>query len=259
MSVPAFHVSSFGELLGFTGVHLQLPVLCGLDDLPEFSANLPQRAKSRATVRASSRSVHASSNSACIALSSNNSDTGLSNLAWHHLLCGPQECAGEKGRFFSDCTPEFGLRKLTGYKLYQPFASSVGVRRDCSSINTLAPCGGPLFSITSESAAESDYGAHDVVVGIRTRLQVNIDVSDKLAVWSSRDDVVETFSIRGPSIVECTKRASLEDGEERVDEGKLVVTREPQKARFRCCPRPGCPSHMLQLLYNPPLLFVHQF
>ena len=33
--------------------------------------------------------------------------------------------------------------------------------------------GGSLFSITSKFAGESDSGAHDVVVGIRTRLQVN--------------------------------------------------------------------------------------
>ena len=102
-------------------------------------------------------------------------------MASHHLICRPQECVGEKGRFFDDCAPEFGLRELTDYKLYQPFAS-VGVRRDCSSVNTLAPYGGSLFSIMSESAGDSDSGAHDVVVGIRTRLQVNIDFSDKLAV-----------------------------------------------------------------------------
>ena len=84
------------------------------------------------------------------------------------------------GRFFADCAPEFGLRELNGYKLNQPFAS-VGVRRDSSSVNTLAPCGGSLFSITSESAWESDSDAHDVVVGIRTRLQMNSDISDKIA------------------------------------------------------------------------------
>ena len=72
-------------------------------------------------------------------------------------------------------------------------------------------------------------GAHDVVVGIRTRLQVNSDISDELAVWLSGDNVVNTFSIRGPGTVECTKRASLGDGEEHVDEGKLDVTRKPKK------------------------------
>ena len=93
-------------------------------------------------------------------------------------------CVGEKGRFFAYCAPEppeFGLHELTDYKLNQPFAS-VGVRRDCSSVNILAPCGGSLFSITSESPWESGSGAHDVVVGIRMRLQVNSDISDKLAV-----------------------------------------------------------------------------
>ena len=77
------------------------------------------------------------------------------------------------GRFFADCAPEFDLRELTGYKLYQPFAS-FGVRRNCSSVNTLAPCGGSVFSITSESAGDSDSGTHDVVVGIRTRLHVKV-------------------------------------------------------------------------------------
>ena len=127
--------------------------------------------------------------------------TGLLDLAWHHLSCGPHECAGDKGRFIADCAPVFGLRELTGYKLYQLFTSAVG-RRNCSSVNTLAPCEGSLFSITCESAGESDSRAHDVVVGIRTRLQVNSDVSDKLAVWLSRDDVVNTFPIRGPGSIE---------------------------------------------------------
>ena len=88
------------------------------------------------------------------------------------------------GRFFADCapeSPEFGLRGMNGYKLNQPLASA-GVRRDCSSVNTLAPCGGSLFSITSKSPWDSDSGAHDVVVGVRMRLQVNSDISDKLAV-----------------------------------------------------------------------------
>ena len=65
--------------------------------------------------------------------------------------------------------------------LNQPFAS-VGVRRDCSSVNTLAPCGGSLFSIMSKSPRESDSGTHDIVVRIRIRLQVNSDTSDKLAM-----------------------------------------------------------------------------
>ena len=47
---------------------------------------------------------------------------------------------------------------------------------------TLVPCGGSLFSITSKSPWDSDSGAHDVVVGVRMRLQVNSDISDKLAV-----------------------------------------------------------------------------
>ena len=96
--------------------------------------------------------------------------TGLSDLAWHYLLCGPQECVGEKGRLFADFlpNPKFCLREVAGYKLYQLFAS-VGVRRDCSSANTLPPCGGSLVSITSESSGESNSGAHDVVVGIHTQ------------------------------------------------------------------------------------------
>ena len=60
------------------------------------------------------------------------------------------------------------------------------------------------------------------MVRIRIRLQVNSDISDKLAMWLSRDDIVNTFPIRGPGTVECTRRASLGDGEECVDEGKLV-------------------------------------
>ena len=102
------------------------------------------------------------------------------------------------------------LRELTGYMLYQPFAP-VGIRRDCSSVHTLAPCRGSLFSITSQSVAESDCGAHGIVVGIRTRLQVNSDISNKLSVWLSRDDVVNTFPTRGPGNIECTRRASLGD------------------------------------------------
>ena len=147
-----------------------------------------------------------------------------------------------KEPLFRRLCPEFGLRgKLTDYKLNQPFAS-VGVRRDCSSVNTLAPCGGSLYLITSESVGESDSGAHKVVVGTRTRLQVNSDISDKLAVWLSRDDVVNTFPIRGPGTVECTRRASLGDGEERADEGKLVVTRKPQKRGFVAVTHPGVPA-----------------
>ena len=84
-------------------------------------------------------------------------------------------CVGEKGRSFSDCAFDFNLRELTGYKLYQPFPS-VGVRRDCSFVNTLAPCEGLLSLTTSEFAGQSDSGAHDVVVGIRTRLQVSSGV-----------------------------------------------------------------------------------
>ena len=85
----------------------------------------------------------------------------------------------------------------------QPFAS-VGVRRDCSSVNTLAPCGGSLFSITGKSPWEADSCAHDIVVRVRMRLQVNSDISNKLAMWLSRDNVVNTFPIRGSGTVECT-------------------------------------------------------
>ena len=88
---------------------------------------------------------------------------------------------------------------------------SVVFRRDRSSINTLAPSGGSFVLITSESAGESDCGAHEVVLGTHTRLQVNSDVSDKLGVWLPRDDVVKMFPIRGLDTVECTRRASLAD------------------------------------------------
>ena len=83
-----------------------------------------------------------------------------------------------------------------------------------------------MFKVTSESA---ECDTHDAVVGIRTRLQVNRDVSDKLRVWLPRDDVVKTFPIRGPGTVECTRRVFFRDVEDRVDVGKLVVTRKPQK------------------------------
>ena len=95
--------------------------------------------------------------------------------------------------------------------------------------NTFTPCRGSLFSVTSESAGEPDSGANDVVVDIRTLLQVKSDVSDKLGVWLLRDDAFKSFSIRGLGNVGCTRCASIGDGEESVDEGKLVVTRKPKK------------------------------
>ena len=95
-------------------------------------------------------------------------------------------------------------------------------------INTFAPCRDSLFSVTSESAGEPYSRANDVVVGIRTLLQVNSDVSDKLGVWLLRDDASKSFSIRGLRNVECQRCASLGDGNESVDEGKLVVTRKPK-------------------------------
>ena len=55
-------------------------------------------------------------------------ETGLSDLAWDHLW-EPQKCVGEKYYLFADCAPEFGLRELTGDKLYRPFAL-IGVRHD---------------------------------------------------------------------------------------------------------------------------------
>ena len=70
-------------------------------------------------------------------------------------------------------------------------------------------------------------------------LQVNTDISDKLAVWLSRDNVVDTFPIRRPGTVERTRRASLGGGEERVDEGKLVVTRKPQERGSVAVTHPG--------------------
>ena len=77
---------------------------------------------------------------------------------------------------------------------------------------------------------------------IRTWLQVNSDISDKLAVWLSRDDVVNTSPISGPGTVEFTRRASLGDGEKRVDEGKAVVTRKPQKRGSVAVTHPGVPA-----------------
>ena len=79
------------------------------------------------------------------------------------------------------------------------------------------------------------------MVGIRTRLQVSKDVLDKLAVCLPRKDVVKTFPIHRPDTVECTRRASLGDGEERVDEGKLVVTPKPQKRGSFAVTHPGLP------------------
>ena len=129
--------------------------------------------------------------------------------------------------------------KLTGQALYQSFAAVV-VRGGYSSINTLTPCGGSLFKVTSESA---ECDTHDAVVGIRTR---------KLRVWLPRDDVVKTFPIRGPGTDECTRRASLGDGKDRVDEGKLVVTRKPQKRGSVAISGPSvppiCPNYFTTLL-----------
>ena len=97
--------------------------------------------------------------------------------------------------------------ELIDQELYQSFAAAI-VRGGCSFINTLMPCGGSLFKVTSESA---ECDTHDAVVGIRTRLQVNRDGLDKLRVWLPPDDVVKTFPIRGPGTVECTRRVSLRD------------------------------------------------
>ena len=64
------------------------------------------------------------------------------------------------------------------------------------------------------------------MVGIRAWLQMNSGVAEKLTVWLPREGVVQTFLICGPGTVECTRRTSLGNGEERVDWGKLVVTRK---------------------------------
>ena len=92
-----------------------------------------------------------------------------------------------------------------------------------------------------------------VVVGIRTRLQANSDISDKLAVWLPRDDVVNSFPIHGPGTVECMRRASLGDEEERVEEGKLVVIRKPQKQGPVAVTNPSvlplCPKYFTTLLF----------
>ena len=122
-----------------------------------------------------------------------------------------------------------------------PTFAPVGISRDCSSVKTLAPCGDSPFLIASESAGELDGGAHNVLVGIRTRLQVNIDASDNLAVRLPRENVVKTFPIRRSGTVEYTRCASLGDGEERVDEGKLAVPRKPQKRGFIAVTDPGFP------------------
>ena len=159
--------------------------------------------------------------------------------------------SGKKGRFVVDCAPKFGLRELTGYKVVSP----VRVGRYQTWL-LFCPyscaCGGSLLLITSESAGELDSDTHDDVVGIRTWLQVNSDTSYKLAVWLSRDDVVNTFRIRGPGTVECTIRAPLGDGKQRVDEGKLVVSRKPQKRGSVAVTHPGipaiCPNYFTTLL-----------
>ena len=49
------------------------------------------------------------------------------------------------------------------------------------------------------------------------RRQVDSDISDKLAVWLPRDDVVKTILIYGPGTFECTRHSPLGDGEERLD------------------------------------------
>ena len=54
------------------------------------------------------------------------------------------------------------------------------------------------------------------------------DGLDKLEMWLPCNVVVKAFLIRGPGTVECTRRAPLGDGIERVDKGKLVVTRKLQ-------------------------------
>ena len=148
------------------------------------------------------------------------------------------------------------MRKLAAYLLNQPFAP-VGVSRDCSSVNTLVPCGKSQFSIASESAGELDGGAHDVLVGIRTRLQVNINVSDNLAVRLPRESVVKTFPIRRPGTVECTRCTSLGDGEERVDEAKLVVPRKPQKRGYIAVTDLGFPPIGPNYFLTTPLCFLY--
>ena len=126
------------------------------------------------------------------------------------------ECISKNRRFFTDYTLEFSLVELNGYKLYKPFAS-IGARRNYSSVKFLSPCGGSLVSITSESSWELDCGTHDVVVGIRTWLQVDGNVSDKLASGLPHDKEVKTFLIRGPGTAECTRHETRGNGEECVD------------------------------------------
>ena len=71
-------------------------------------------------------------------------------------------------------------------------------------------------------------------------------------MWLLRDDVINTIPIRGPGTAECTRCASLGVGEERVDEGKLVVTRKPQKRGSVAVTHPGvpaiCPNYFTILL-----------
>ena len=122
-----------------------------------------------------------------------------------------------------------------------PTFASVGISRDCSSVKTLATCGDSPFFIASKSAGELDGGTRNVLVGIRTRSQVNIDASDNLAVRLPRENVVKTFPICRSDTAECTRCASLGDGKERVDEGKLIVPRKPQKRGPIAVTDPGFP------------------
>ena len=188
MPVPVFHVPSFDELLEFNILNLDIRVLCGLYDLPGVSVCLSQRARSRA---AGGDNTHHRPHLFSLLLvfceAGLNHRTlelpkyiGLSDSGSYHLLCAPQVCVCEKNRFSLTCF-RLGLRELTDDKLSHPFAS-VGVRRGSSSVNINSPCPGSLHLITSKSAGESDCGAHEFVVGIRTRLHVYSDVWDKLAM-----------------------------------------------------------------------------
>ena len=125
--VEKMDVPSFDELHGIAGVHLLIPVPCGLHNLPELYSCLPQRAKRRSAGQGAPHHrpsffhlyLGCFKNVVHYLIHEQSIETRLSDLAWHHLSCGSYECVGEKHRFLGDCTPEFGMCELTGQELYQ--------------------------------------------------------------------------------------------------------------------------------------------
>ena len=133
---------------------LMSPALVNSSSLPEYTS----RCLSFATcmtplsflhaVRTSCLSVQAFTNSARIAVSSNQPDRRVCRIWPGITSSADRRSVSVKNIPFSPTVPEFGLRELTVYKLYQPFVS-VDIRRGCSSVVTFAPCGSLLFSITN--------------------------------------------------------------------------------------------------------------